>query len=353
MNTFFNAVILRWYDQKKRDLPWRKTKDPFKIWLSEVILQQTRVAQGLEYYLKFISNFKDVHELANADEDRVLKLWQGLGYYSRARNLHFTAKYISKDLHGIFPDTYSELIKLKGVGHYTASAISSFCFDEKVAVLDGNVFRVLSRFFGLSDPINSSKGEKKFRELSAYVLPETNVDSYNQGIMEFGALQCVPVNPSCEKCPLSDKCYALANNEIKNLPIKIKKAKVEAVFMIFVVLISEDSLVLRKREGKGIWQNLYEFPSLSSKTETETSAQLEGLLTEFKVNPEDFIFDSQQYTHLLSHRRIKAKFKVYKFSNPMESSVGELVNITDFENYPIHRLMDKFVEDNPTLLKLD
>ena len=214
----FSLVLIKWYNLNKRNLPWRNTDDPYKIWISEIILQQTRVEQGLPYYNKFILNFPNIIKLSQAKEDKVLKLWQGLGYYSRARNLHFTSKYITEKLNGEFPKNYDGLIKLKGVGKYTASAISSFAYNEKKAVLDGNVFRVLSRYFGVFDPIDSTLGLKLFEEISFKNLPIKNIATYNQSIMEFGALQCKPASPNCELCPLNFNCWAFLNNKISILP---------------------------------------------------------------------------------------------------------------------------------------
>ena len=219
----FSNHIRDWYNSNKRDLPWRNTTDPYSIWLSEIILQQTRVTQGLSYYLKFIDRYPTVHNLADADENDVLKTWQGLGYYSRARNLHFSAKYISKTLNGTFPSSSDELKKLKGVGEYTAAAIASFCYKEPVAVLDGNVFRVLSRYFGISTPIDSTNGKKEFKELAAECLNNQFPDEHNQAIMEFGALQCTPKSPSCSGCPLSVNCVAYNDDLVSQLPLKSKK----------------------------------------------------------------------------------------------------------------------------------
>ena len=231
----FGQKLTSWYLQNKRDLPWRKTKNPYKIWLSEVILQQTRVVQGLPYYENFVNSFPTVFDLAKADEQQVLKIWQGLGYYSRARNLHHTAQYISENLNGEFPKTYNELIKLKGIGSYTASAIASFCFDEKVAVLDGNVYRVLSRYFGVETDISSSKAKKEFQNLADEVLDKNRPALFNQAIMEFGALQCVPKNPNCEVCVLNDSCLALKDKKVAQLPVKVKKTKVKKRFLNYLI----------------------------------------------------------------------------------------------------------------------
>src|SRR5690606_28672368 len=218
----FSQKLISWYLQNKRDLPWRNTKNPYKIWLSEVILQQTRVAQGLPYYENFVKHFPTVFDLAKANEEQVLKIWQGLGYYSRARNLHHTAQYVSENLNGEFPKTYNKLIKLKGIGSYPAAAISSFSNDENVAVLDGNVYRVLSRYFGIETDISSSQGKKEFQEMADEVLDKKRPALFNQAIMEFGALQCVPKNPNCEVCVFNDSCVALQKNKVAQLPVKLK-----------------------------------------------------------------------------------------------------------------------------------
>ena len=261
----FSKALVSWYLQNKRDLPWRETTNPYCIWLSEIILQQTRVDQGLAYYLKFVKNFPTVFDLARADEEEILKLWQGLGYYSRARNLHTSAKYIIDELEGVFPTNYKSLLKLKGVGDYTASAIASICFDEPTAVVDGNVYRVLARYFGIATPINSTSGIKEFKKLAQELIDVKNPANHNQAIMEFGARMCKPQNPDCTICPLNDSCIALQKKEVKNLPIKDKKVKVRKRYFNYLVVITSDKkTILRKREGKGIWQNLYEFPLIET-----------------------------------------------------------------------------------------
>jgi len=213
----FSKKILAWYYKNKRDLPWRSTKDPYKIWLSEIMLQQTRVAQGLPYYEKFVKEFPSIYHLANATEEKVLKLWQGLGYYSRARNMHNTAKAIVENYKGEFPNTYKELLKLKGIGDYTASAIASISFNVPEPVVDGNVYRVLSRYFGVDLPTNSSEGIKHFKSLAREVMNSNEIRDYNQGIMEFGAIQCAPKTPNCLHCPLNDSCVALKENRVNEL----------------------------------------------------------------------------------------------------------------------------------------
>ncbi len=236
----FTKILTHWYSDNKRSLPWRETKNAYHIWLSEIIMQQTQVKQGLPYYESFAKHFPTVFELANASEEQVLKLWQGLGYYSRARNLHATAKYIAQELDGRFPDTYSDLIKLKGIGDYTASAIASISFNKPEAVVDGNVYRVLSRYFGIETPINSTEGIKAFKALATSLIDHDHPGDYNQAVMEFGAMQCKPKNPYCIVCPLKDGCEALAHGKVDLLPVKLKKTKITKKYFNFLVLISKD-----------------------------------------------------------------------------------------------------------------
>ncbi|MEJ6795082.1 MAG: A/G-specific adenine glycosylase, partial [Flavobacteriales bacterium] len=341
MDKEFSHIISKWYCQNKRDLPWRNTRDPFKIWLSEIILQQTRVAQGLNYYLNFVDEFDTVHDLAKSKEETILKLWQGLGYYSRARNLHFTANYISNELNGEFPKNFKGLLQLKGVGLYTAAAVASFCYDEKVAVLDGNVFRVLSRVFGIDEPINTSLGERIFRELSAELLPSSEVSNYNQGIMEFGALQCTPKNPKCLSCPLNGKCDALRTKRVKDLPVKLKKTKVLELHMSFLVLITCRETVLRKREGKGVWQNLYEFPSFVASSAENSKNDLDLFVNEVGLDVNRLEFVSARYRHLLSHRKINAQFFVCRVEEIPDLLKTDSVVFEDLLGLPIHRLIEK------------
>jgi len=261
----FSKTLIFWYLQNKRDLPWRNTLNPYQIWLSEIILQQTRVAQGMPYYLNFLEHFPTVFDLATADEEAVLKLWQGLGYYSRARNLHKTAKFIVLEYNGVFPDNYNDLLKLKGIGTYTAAAIASFAYNENVPVVDGNVFRVLARYFSIDIDISSAVAKKEFTALATELLPRGKASQFNQAIMEFGALQCVPKNPICGTCVLNDSCLALKNKKVGLLPVKLKKTKVQKrVFNYLIFNDEKQNIVLQKRTQKGIWQNLYEFPLLET-----------------------------------------------------------------------------------------
>ena len=262
----FSKDLICWYYENKRDLPWRKTKDPYKIWLSEIILQQTKIAQGLPYYLKFVVQYPTVSKLAKASEREVLKLWEGLGYYSRARNLHKTAKIVINDLKGVFPSNHKELVKLPGIGDYTASAISSFSINEINPVIDGNVYRFLSRLIGIKTPINTSKSHKEFRDIAKILISKKNPSDFNQAIMEFGSLICRPTSPLCEKCMYQNNCFAHLNKELHALPVKIKKKKVRDRFFNFLIVKSDSNqTIIIKRKEKDIWQNLYQFPLFETK----------------------------------------------------------------------------------------
>lgn len=339
----FSKKILTWYHENKRKLPWRSTIEPYKIWLSEIMLQQTRVAQGLPYYKKFVTEFPSVYDLAAADEEKVLKLWQGLGYYSRARNMHATAKIIVKEFYGKFPSTYKELIKLKGVGDYTASAIASISFGELEPVVDGNVYRVLARYFGVDIPINSAEGIKYFKSLAKQVMNTENIRDYNQGIMEFGAIQCTPKKPYCLHCPLNDNCAALKEDCIHELPVKLKKTKVKnRYFNYLVVFDSNNHTLLEQRKGKGIWQNLYQFPLL----ETNDAIELESLQGKvksfFKPNriSDFFIYNDKPIIHKLSHQHLYTKFWVVQIANELKGGLPW----KEVSNFPVPVLIADFIK---------
>jgi len=261
----FSNYLIQWYLQNKRELPWRNSQNPYEIWLSEIILQQTRVAQGLPYFESFLAHFPTVFDLAKASEEQVLKLWQGLGYYSRARNLHQTAKIIAFEKEGQFPKTYNELLELKGIGSYTAAAIASFAYDEAVPVVDGNVFRVLSRYFNVESDISSSKAKNEFTALAKEVMDSKQPALFNQAIMEFGALQCVPKNPDCSVCVFNTSCAALQMKKVQSLPLKLKKTKIAKRFFNYLVFQdANNNSVVNKRTSTGIWHNLYEFPLIET-----------------------------------------------------------------------------------------
>ena len=338
---FSNQLVL-WYLHNKRDLPWRSTMNPYKIWLSEIILQQTRVDQGMAYYFKFIENFPTVNDLAFASEEQVLKLWQGLGYYSRARNLHLSAKYIVNELNGEFPISYNELVKLKGVGDYTASAIASICYNEATAVVDGNVYRVLSRYFGIKTPINSTKGIKEFKHLAQQLLDVTNSGIHNQAIMEFGARMCKPQNPDCEICPLNNSCVALSEKRIKELPVKEKKLKVKNRYFNYLVIQTEDNKTKIIKRDKGIWLNLYEFPLIETLSEIDENQLVEhGKFDElFKnISTSVKLFNQDIMVHKLSHQHIYTKFWVVN----TQSSEYFTLSWDAIKKYPVSTLIDNFL----------
>lgn len=340
----FSKILINWYLSNKRSLPWRKTTDPYRIWLSEIMLQQTRVAQGLPYYERFITAFPGVHDLSAAPLDEVLKLWQGLGYYSRARNLHSTAKYISEERDGVFPDSFKELKNLKGVGEYTAAAIASFCFKEPVAVVDGNVYRVLARYFNIDLPINSTEGIKHFKTLANELMPGDDPATYNQAIMEFGALQCTPKNPDCENCPLNSGCLALQQNKVGELPVKLKKTKLKKRYFNYLVFASEDnSTLIEKRIGKGIWEGLYQFPLI----ETKQPVRLKQLTSEEKFRGiiGESLFDIELYNeepivHKLSHQHIYAHFWMINIAN-----LEKATPMADLGAYPVPVLIQNFLAE--------
>lgn len=315
---FSNAVI-KWYTQNKRDLPWRNTQSPYFIWLSEIMLQQTRVAQGLPYFNAFVAAFPTVFDLAQAEEEQVLKLWQGLGYYSRARNLHATAKIVATEYQGVFPTNYADLLRLKGIGEYTAAAIASFSYNEPVAVVDGNVFRVLSRYFNVALDISEGKNKKEFQKLAHEILPKNNAALYNQAIMEFGALQCVPKNPNCQTCILASTCAGLQYKKVDLLPIKSKKTKVIArYFNYLIVQDQEDKVVVHKREGKGIWENLYEFTLVETAElidEISFMTQLKGTHFFGQKASDIYLLSSELIQHKLSHQHLYIRFYGLKFDH--------------------------------------
>lgn len=340
----FYKELINWYLQNNRELPWRKTSDPYFIWLSEIMLQQTRVSQGLPYFLAFTEAFPTVHNLAEATEEEVLKLWQGLGYYSRARNLHFTAKYVSSELNGKFPTNYKNLLKLKGVGDYTASAIASICYNEAVAVVDGNVYRVLSRFFGIETPINSTKGIKEFKELAQSLISEEQPGVYNQAIMDFGALHCKPQNPLCESCFFSHKCVAHTKNKVKELPVKEKKLKVRKRYFNYIVVnTNTKETVIEERKEKGIWQGLYQFPLL----ETKKNIDVYNLLEEEqfkKMFPNETtirLHNKEVIVHKLSHQHLYTQFWIVT----TQSVKLDTVKWNEVQEKPVPVLIEKFLNE--------
>jgi A/G-specific adenine glycosylase len=304
----FSNKIIDWFDQNKRNLPWRSTQNPYFIWLSEIILQQTRVAQGLPYYYKFVNKFKSIEDFANAEEQEILKLWQGLGYYSRARNMHFTAKEIVNKYNGIFPNNFLELKKLKGIGDYTAAAIASFAFNENIGVVDGNVYRVLARYFGVFNDISDSKTKKIFFDLVNSLLPKGKAADFNQSLMEFGALQCLPKNPNCGNCIFNDSCYALQNKKVNELPIKSKKVKVKSRILNYIWITYDNEMVLEQRTAIGIWKNLYQMPLFESFEPINAASLLIELKKDLKYESIDNLFLIEEVKHKLTHQHLDIKF---------------------------------------------
>ncbi len=344
----FTNLLIEWYLQKKRDLPWRNTTNPYPIWLSEIILQQTRVAQGMPYFYAFLESFPTVKELAIADEQQVLKLWQGLGYYSRARNLHQTAQYIANELDGVFPNSYAGLIQLKGIGEYTAAAIASFAYNEPVPVVDGNVFRVVSRYFGIESDISAGKTKKEFTALAAELLSKEQPALFNQAIMEFGAMHCTPKNPDCENCIFNSSCVALQKGLVGQLPFKSKKIKIRKRYFNYIVLQDKKgNTKIQQRTDKGIWHNLYEFPLFETTQEEgfETIAPLIKNDTDFgdsvvsiqEANPISLI-------HKLSHQHLYIKFWKVTVNNTLTDGV----NPEQLRTFPFPIVIHNFIEEDAT-----
>jgi len=376
-------IIRAWYEKNKRELPWRRTRDPYCIWISEVILQQTRVDQGIDYYKRFIETFPDVGSLARAGEDQVLKIWQGLGYYSRARNLHHTAKYIAERRGGEFPDTYNGLLELRGVGPYTAAAIASICFGEARAVVDGNVARVIARVFGVEEPVNRPEGMRQVSRLAQEVLeggtdaPDrvlhkaagstgpgrhepsgstgpgrhepsgtTGPGRHNQAMMEFGALQCVPVAPRCEECPLSRLCHANLTGRVEELPLKVRGKKPVDRWFYFYIITSGGATILEKRDDTGIWASLYQFPLVESdgpRSEEEAVEEIAHLLKERKITLRHF---SGPLRHQLTHRTIHARF-IHMEVSSLHGGLRPgwiVVPRGQIERYPVPRLIHRYLE---------
>lgn len=341
--TVFSRVLLDWYAEHRRELPWRETKDPYRIWISEIILQQTRVVQGYEYFLRFVERFPDLAALAEADEDEVMKYWQGLGYYSRARNLHAAAR----SMNGAFPRTYEGVRALKGVGDYTAAAICSIAYDMPYAVVDGNVYRVLSRYFGVEVPIDSVQGKKLFASLAQEMLDEKHAALYNQAIMDFGAIQCTPQSPSCMFCPLADSCSALATGKVALLPIKQHRTKTTDRYFTYIYMCVGGQMLLRKRTGNDIWRNLYELPLIETDHQmTVEELLLASELKELGANVEPIVRPLQiGVKHVLSHQIIHADFYEMIFPADIQGFADYIrIGQGEWTRYAVPRLIHQFLE---------
>jgi A/G-specific adenine glycosylase len=340
----FSNILIKWYLQNKRDLPWRKTADPYHIWLSEIMLQQTRVAQGTPYFFAFTQEFPTVFDLANASEEQVLKLWQGLGYYSRARNLHKTSQFVANELNGVFPANFKDLLQLKGVGEYTAAAIASFSYNEAVPVVDGNVFRVLSRYFDVESDISLPATKKEFTELAYELMPKDNPAIFNQAIMEFGALQCVPKSPDCSICVFNESCAALQKKKVSVLPVKSKKLKVTNRFFNYLIL--EDVLgntLIQKRTDKGIWHNLYEFPLVETTEIVDFDVVSKAVRND--IFPSYTILSVEECSettivHKLSHQHLHIQFWKVKIAEIIENGL----NASELKTFPFPIVIYNFIE---------
>jgi A/G-specific adenine glycosylase len=351
---FFSKQLLFWYVQNKRDLPWRETNDPYLIWISEIILQQTRVAQGLEYYNRFINKWPDIQSLALAPELDVMKMWQGLGYYSRARNLLWAARTIVSDYAAHFPGTSAELKKLRGIGDYTAAAIASIAFDEKIGVVDGNVIRFLTRVFGINEASDSPVCRQIVQQKANELMGDSHPGTFNQALMEFGALMCTPSNPDCLSCTLNSICEAYKQNAVAHYPVKKQKVKVRDRYFSYLVFIvnkdNERSTFISKRSKNDIWKGLFEFPLIESDHslnandlfETDVFRKLTGdhKFTLLSVSPE--------IRHQLTHQRLHARFFVFQLEKAFNSQPEflSLVNLNQLGEYPLPRLTDRFLQQN-------
>lgn len=341
----FHKILTVWYQQNKRDLPWRANNDPYLVWVSEIILQQTRVDQGTAYFHRFIERFPDVKALAAAPENEVLKEWQGLGYYSRARNMHFAARQIMNEFNASFPHTIINIAKLKGVGSYTAAAIASISFGLPYAAIDGNVYRVLSRVFGIDTPIDSTKGKKEFSDLAYELLDRQNPAVFNEALMEFGALQCTPRSPDCNRCPFHNRCMAFTRNEINKLPVKSKKTRVKNRYFNYLFVSHKQYFYIEKREDKDIWHNLYQFPLIESQ-KTLTTAELlvdEQFRTMFKESEISIGSISPEIIHLLTHQKLHVRFIEIILLKPVDHRGWIRILPEEVPDYPVPKLIDNYL----------
>lgn len=348
-NLIINSLLLKWYEKNKRDLPWRRSQDPYIIWISEIILQQTRINQGWDYFLRFTQRFPNVQSLAKANEDEVLKLWQGLGYYSRARNLHAAAKQIVSQFGGKFPETYPDILSLKGVGEYTAAAIASIAYKQPYAVVDGNVFRVISRLFDVETPINTSAGKKIFYKIAESLLHPDYPGEHNQAMMDLGSMVCTPTKPLCDECPLQTICMAKELKKTSELPVKIQKTAITDRYFNYFHILYKGKTYIKKRSGSDIWKNLYEFPLIESSAEMDLEAlsQTQEFAELFAPSLMLDIHKKVSLKHILSHQRIFSVFyKVTIESDETFSPSTQFIEINDYEifEYPVSRLTDKYLE---------
>lgn len=343
----FSRLLLKWDKEKNvRVMPWKNETDPYKIWLSEIILQQTRVEQGLAYYKNFVETFPDINKLAKSKDGKIMKLWEGLGYYSRCRNLISTARQISNEKKGIFPQSYEEIILLKGVGPYTAAAISSFAFNLPHAVLDGNVFRVLARVFGIETAIDSTIGKKEFTQLADLVLDKKNPGKHNQAIMDFGAVVCKPMAPLCNECIFKNQCIAYQANRIKELPFKEKKLIIKNRHFNFLVLNYKTQVLINQRKNKDIWQNLYEFPMIETSMDISKSMMSKTIIDSGILCNEEFEIEniSPIIKQQLTHQLINGRFINIKLMKKSKQSEWKWVDIQKLNQFSFPKIIHKYFE---------
>ena len=351
--SFLATALLAWYPRHRRDLPWRHTRDPYAIWLSEVILQQTRVAQGLPYYETFLRAYPTVQDLAAAPEAEVLRYWQGLGYYSRARNMHRTARQVVEEYVGYFPNSYAGLLKLRGIGPYTAAAIASFAFDEPVAVLDGNVYRVLARLFGLHSDIAAPSSRKEFQAVADQHIPASAPADFNQAIMEFGAIQCTPAKPDCLFCPVQPSCWAFQHGQVTLLPVKSKAKKARTRYFHYFVLRHGTLVYLRERSGKDIWQGLYDFALAETDAAELPAAELLRHLNALgaAIDTSQAAEPSTAYRHVLSHQKLEVRFHDLPLTQALPGATLRDLGLraystAEIEALPKPKLIANYIEQN-------
>lgn len=347
----YRKALTSWYNHSKRDLPWRETRDPYPVWVSEVILQQTRVKQGMDYYFNFLRNFPNLASLANATEEEVLKCWQGLGYYSRARNMHQAAKTIQSIHHGHFPKDYPAIRKLKGIGDYTAAAIASICYGLPYATVDGNVYRVLSRLFGIDTPIDSSVGKEEFRVVAQLLLDTKNPGEFNQALMEFGALQCLPSQPACITCPLADRCQAYLQNNVAQYPVKSKRVMQRERFFNYLYVFDDQGYYLEKREGRDIWKNMYQLPLLETATAVRTEDLIMADALKTILGNARFTIESsdQEVLHLLTHQRLRIRFTSIRLSEGPIPAHWIKVTRDGYLDYPMPKPIEQYLKKRSDL----
>jgi A/G-specific adenine glycosylase len=328
----------------------RQTRDPYRTWVAEVILQQTRMDQGLPYLQAFLETFPDVQALAAAREDEVLRIWQGLGYYSRARNLHASATYVAEQLGGVMPADYQGLLALKGVGKYTAAAIASWCYNEPCAAVDGNVSRVIARLFGIGDAINAPSGEKQVSDLATRLLDRSDPGRYNQAMIDFGALQCVPAQPSCTDCPLANRCEAHLQDLVDRIPVKIKNKKPVDRWFYYYMINSGNRTILVPRKGKDIWAGLYELPMIECEGPRSEEQIVREMLPRIlhEMLPLGIGKLSDAVRHQLSHQTIHARFlqvEMDRLPHPLPRN-WQLVDLEQVDSYPLPRLIHRYLESS-------